>query len=253
MAFAATTYEGRVNVGRIERWLSMAAGGALAAYALRRREVPGGAAAIAGAALLYRGATGHCDVYQALGINRNGRQARDYGTGVIADRGSDTRAQLGGTRGIHVEESVTINRPVGELYRFWRNFENLPRFMDHLESVSGREEGISHWVARGPAGMPVEWDARIINEVQDKVIGWQSLEGSTISTAGSVNFDQDTHGTRVTVHLQYNPPGGKLGAAVARLFGEEPNQTIREDLRRFKQLMEAGEIPTTKGQPSGRR
>jgi uncharacterized membrane protein len=100
--------------------------------------------------------------------------------------------------------------------------------------------------------MRVEWDARIINEVENKVIGWQSLAGSTISTAGSVNFDDDPHGSRVTVHLQYHPPGGRLGAAVARIFGEEPNQTIREDLRRFKQLMEAGEIATTVGQPSGR-
>jgi uncharacterized membrane protein len=226
----------------------------LAAYALKRRELPGGAAAIAGAALLYRGATGHCDVYHVLGINHaNGESAREYGTGVLADRGSDTRAQLGGLRGIHVEESVTINRPLAELYRFWRDFENLPTFMNHLESVSTREEGVSHWTATGPAGMRVEWDARIINEVPNKVIGWQSLDGSTISTAGSVNFDEDPHGTRVTVHLQYNPPGGRLGAAVAWMFGEEPNQTIREDLRRFKQLMEAGEIPTTKGQPSGRR
>jgi uncharacterized membrane protein len=115
--------------------------------------------------------------------------------------------------------------------------------MNHLEWVSTREEGISHWVAKGPAGMPVEWDARSINEVPDKVIGWQSLEGSTISTAGSVNFDEWPNGTHVTVHLQYHPPGGKLGAAVAKLFGEEPNQTIRENLRRFKQLMETGEIP----------
>jgi uncharacterized membrane protein len=237
-------YEERVNVGRVERWLSMVAGGALAAYAFKRREVPGGAAAIAGAALLYRGATGHCDLYGVLGINRaRGNGARERGTGVIADRGSNTREQLGGRRGIHVEESVTINRPLSELYRFWRNFENLPTFMNHLESVAMRDEGISHWVAKGPAGMHVEWDARIINEVHDKVIGWQSLEGSMIATAGSVNFDEDPHGTRVTVHLQYNPPGGKLGAAIAKLFGEEPNQTIREDLRRFKQLMETGEIP----------
>ena len=149
-------------------------------------------------------------------------------------------------------ESVTISRPLPELYRFWRDFENLPQFMQHLESVSPREEGISHWVAKGPAGMQVEWDARIINEVENKVIGWQSLDGSTVSTAGSVNFDEDPHGTRVTVHLQYNPPGGKLGAAVAKMFGEEPNQTIREDLRRLKQLMETGEIPTPEGQPSGR-
>src|SRR5215470_12664365 len=121
MAVAATNFEGRVNVGRIERWLSMIAGGALAGYALKRREVPGGVAAIAGAALLYRGTTGHCDVYQALGINhRNAEAAYRRGTGMIADRGSDTRAQLGGSCGIHVEESVTINRPLVELYRFWR-------------------------------------------------------------------------------------------------------------------------------------
>jgi uncharacterized membrane protein len=244
----------RINVGRVERWLSMAAGGALAAYALKRRELPGGAAAIAGAALLYRGATGHCDVYQALGVDRSDRRAGDgEGTGMIADRNSDTRAQLGGGRGIHVEESVTINKPISTLYRFWRDIENLPSFMEHLASVSVREEGVSHWVANGPARMRVEWDARIINDVQDKVIGWQSLTGSTISTAGSVNFDEDPHGTRVTVHLQYNPPGGRMGAAFAKIFGEEPNQTVREDLRRFKQLMETGEIPTTVGQPSGRR
>lgn len=173
---------------------------------------------------------------------RPGQRASGHGTGVIADRDSDTRQQLGGPRGVHVEESVTINRPVTEVYRFWRNFENLPRFMEHLESVAAREAGISHWVARGPAGMKVEWDARIINEVDNKVIGWQSLEGSTISTAGSVNFDETDRGTRVTVHLQYNPPAGKLGAAVAWLFGEEPSMQIREDLQRFKQLIETGTI-----------
>ena len=242
----AMNYGERVNVGRVERWLSMVAGGALAAYGLKRRELPGGAAAIAGAALLYRGATGHCDVYHALGINHAGSTGtRRPGTGIVADRGSDTRAQLGGGRGIHVEESTTVNRPLGDLYRFWRNFENLPTFMEHLDSVSMREEGVSHWVAKGPAGVPVEWDARIINEVPDKVIGWQSLDGSTISTAGSVNFDREPNGTRVTVHLQYHPPAGRLGAAVARIFGEEPNQTIREDLWRFKQLMETGRIPPT--------
>ena len=241
--------ESRMNVGQKERWVSMVAGGALAAYALRRRDVPGGVAALAGAAFLYRGATGHCDVYEALGVNHAG----GYGTGSIADRGSDTRQQLGGRRGIHVEESITVNMPIEDVYRFWRDFENLPTFMQHLDSVAVREEGISHWVATGPAGMRVEWDARIINEVENKVIGWQSLEGSRVSTAGSVNFDQTPHGTRVRVHLQYNPPGGRLGAAVAKLFGEAPGQTIREDLRRFKRLIETGEIPTTEGQPSGRR
>lgn len=190
-------------------WLPVVAAGAVAAYAYSRRP---------------------------------GQRASGHGTGVIADRDSDTRQQLGGPRGVRVEESVTINRPVTEVYRFWRNFENLPRFMEHLESVAAREAGISHWVARGPAGLNVEWDARIINEVDNKVIGWQSLEGSTISTAGSVNFDETDRGTRVTVHLQYNPPAGKLGAAVAWLFGEEPSMQIREDLQRFKQLIETGTI-----------
>jgi uncharacterized membrane protein len=242
----------RVNVGRIERWLSMVAGGALAAYGFKRRSTPGGAAALAGAALLYRGATGHCNVYGALGINRANGHAHGHGTGEIADRGSDTRRRLGGARGIHVEESLTINRPIAEVYRFWRNFENLPRFMRHLESVAMREAGISHWVARAPAGMTVEWDARIINEIDNKLIAWQSLEGSTVATAGSVNFDETEHGTRVRVNLQYSPPGGKLGAAVAWLFGEEPHLQVREDLRRFKALLETGEIPTVAGQPSGR-
>jgi uncharacterized membrane protein len=238
----------RVNVGRVERWLTVAAGGALAAYGLKRRDAQGGLAAVAGAALLYRGGTGHCNLYEAFGVNRAGN-----GQAAIADVDSDTRAQLGGRRGVHVEESVTINRPVGEVYRFWRNLENLPRFMDHLESVATREEGISHWVAKGPAGLKVEWDARIINEVENNVIGWQSLEGSMVSTAGSVNFEETPRGTSVRVHFQYNPPAGKLGAAVARLFGEEPNQTVREDLRRLKQILETGEVPTTEGQPSARR
>ncbi len=254
---APARQEARVNVGRTERWLSVVAGGALAAYGLTHRRTQGGAAALAAAALMYRGASGYCQLYQALGVNRAGNGVRrnghgGHGTGVIADRGSDTRRQLGGARGIHVEESVTVNKPVADVFRFWRDFENLPTFMKHLESVSMREEGLSHWVAKGPAGMKVEWDARIINEVDNKLIAWQSIVGSTIATAGSVNFDETAHGTRVRVHLQYRPPAGKLGAAVAWLFGEEPNGQVREDLRRFKALLETGEAPTITGQPSGR-
>ena len=242
----------QVNVGRIERWMSLVAGGVLAAYAIKRRTPGSGMAALAAGELMYRGATGHCHLYQALGINHGEGRAFERGTGVIADRGSDTRRRLGGRRGIHVEESVTINRPIAEVYRFWRNFENLPRFMRHLESVAMREEGVSHWTAKGPAGTHVEWDARIINDVENKVIGWQSLDGSMVATAGSVNFDETGHGTAVRVHLQYNPPAGKLGSTIAWLMGEEPGLQIREDLRRFKALLETGEIPTTAGQPSGR-
>jgi len=233
---------GRVNVGRAERWLSLVAGGALAAYALRRRTAASGAAALAGSLLMYRGATGHCHLYQTLVINRSGHHATELGTGVIADRGSDTRSRLGGQRGTLVDEAATINRPIAEVYRFWRNFENLPRFMRHLESVAMREAGISHWVAKGPAGTTVEWDARLIHDVENKVIGWQSLEGSEVATAGSVNFNETPQGALVRVRLQYSPPAGKLGSAIAWVFGEEPSQQIGEDLRRLKALLETGEI-----------
>jgi uncharacterized membrane protein len=224
----------RQNIGSNERWVSMVAGGALALYGLRRRSAAGTAAAATGAALLYRGWTGYCPVVASLGMNR----ASNRGTAAVADEGSHTRQDLGGARGIHVDASIRIGRPVHEVYRFWRDFENLPKFMRHLEQVSMREEGVSHWVARGPAGMPVEWDARIINDVEDKVIGWQSLDGSTISSAGSVNFRGEPGGTMVHVRFQYQPPGGPLGVAVARLFGEEPNQTVRADLQRLKAMLE---------------
>jgi uncharacterized membrane protein len=168
------------------------------------------------------------------------RRYEGKGTGVIASRGSDTRETLGGPGGIHVDASVTIRRPLPEVYRFWRDFENLPRFMRHLKQVSVREAGVSHWVARGPAGFDVEWDARVINDIDNKLIAWQSLAGSTISTAGSVHFSEDALGTSVRVRFQYAPPGGKMGAEVARLFGEEPNQTVREDLDRLKGVLEGG-------------
>jgi len=238
-----------INVGDAERWVSIAAGSLLAAYGLARRDAVGGAAVMGGAALLFRGGSGYCALYEAMDVDH----ARQRGTGRVADRQSDTRRRLGGANGIHVEQTVTINKPVNEVYRFWRDLENLPKFMVNLETVAEREEGVSHWVARGPAGLRVEWDARIINDIENRVIGWQSLEGSTVATAGSVTFEETDRGTRVRVHLQYNPPGGRAGALVAKLLGDDPDSSVREDLRRFKRLLETGEIPTTKGQPSGRR
>jgi uncharacterized membrane protein len=153
-----------------------------------------------------------------------------------------------------VEKSVTVNKSPEELYRFWRNFENLPRFMDHLESVRVEGEGRSHWVAKAPAGTTVEWDAEIYNEKENELIAWRSLEGADVDNAGSVRFEGDAEGssTIVRVSLKYDPPGGVIGATFAKLFGEEPSQQIEEDLRRFKQVMEAGEPPTTEGQSSGR-
>jgi len=156
-----------------------------------------------------------------------------------------TRSALGGDRGVHVRESIRLEVPVGAVYRFWRRLENLPQFMTHLDRVTEGAEGSSHWVTSGPAWLAVEWDAEIINEVENKVLAWRSLPGSDVVTAGSVNFDAARGGrsTQVSVHLQYAPPAGKAGALVASLFGREPSQTIREDLRHFKQLLEAGEIP----------
>jgi uncharacterized membrane protein len=146
--------------------------------------------------------------------------------------------------GIKVEKSIVIHRSPAELYRFWRNFSNLPRIMDHLESVTEFDRSRSRWVAKAPIGTTVEWDAEIITDKKDELISWRSLEKADVTNTGSVHFivTPDGRGTEVRVMLQYHPPGGKLGAAVAKLFGEEPSQQIQEDLQRFKEVMETGEF-----------
>ena len=231
-----------VNVGQAERWVSAVGGGALALYGLTRGSMGGVALALIGGSLVYRGVAGHCTVYQAAGINTAGTE------------GDNPFVSVRGGHGTKVEKSVTIDRPPAELYGFWRNFENLPRFMKHLESVKVSGDERSHWVAKGPAGTSVEWDAEVYNEKENEMIAWRSLEGSEVANAGSVHFEPAAggRGTVVRVVLKYDPPAGKLGAAVARLFGESPSQQIDEDLRRFKQLMETGETATTEGQTSGR-
>jgi uncharacterized membrane protein len=140
------------------------------------------------------------------------------------------------------------------VYWFWRDFENLPRFMTHLIDVDTTTDGRSHWVARGPLGIKFEWDAEIFADIPGEAIGWKSLDGSDVDTAGSVHFRQLPHGrgTEVRVSLKYDPPLGKVGTAVAKLFGEAPEQQIRDDMRRLKQILEAGEIPTVDGQPRGK-
>jgi uncharacterized membrane protein len=233
-----------INVGQVERWASAVGGGALAVYGLTRGSLGGIALALVGAALVQRGYSGHCNLYEAIGYNSAGDPSL---------RNRDN-VSVPAERGIKLEQSVTINRPAGELYRFWRDFENLPRFMHHLEAVHTTGEGRSHWVAKGPAGTKVEWDAEVYNEKEGELIAWRTLEGSQVASAGSVRFEAagGGRGTTVRVVLKYDPPGGALGAAVARLFGENPEQQISEDLRRFKQLMETGETTTTEGQPTGR-
>jgi len=156
---------------------------------------------------------------------------------------------------IRVEESIAVNRQPQECYAMWRNFENLPRFMQHLESVLLIGENRSHWVAKAPAGTRVEWDSEVTHDEPNALIAWRSLEGADVENAGAVRFlpQVSSRGTIVSVKMQYKPPAGAIGATIAKLFGEEPQQQVQEDLRRFRQVMETGEIATTEGQPSGRR
>jgi uncharacterized membrane protein len=241
----AATDEGRtsINVSHAERWISGALGVACAAAGLSRKS-PGSPASLAlatiGGALLYRGAAGHCSMYRALGINTSDRPAapEDYFD-----------------RGVHVAQSFTINKTPWDLYQYWRDFENLPRIMTHLKSVQVIDERRSHWIAKAPsiAGGQVEWDAEIINDEPNALIAWRSLEGADVDNAGSVRFvpAPGDRGTQVRVVLDYIPPAGQVGRFIAKLFGEEPEQQIREDLRNFKRMMETGEVPTIEGQPRG--
>jgi uncharacterized membrane protein len=193
---------------------------------------------LAAGGLLLRGVTGYCPMSAAVGRNTRNR---------------DSREALSGPRGVRVKEAVTVARPVDEVYRFWRNLSNLPRFMTHLEQVEELDRTRSRWTARGPMGTSVTWDAHIINEVTNEVIGWRSVGTADVISAGSVHFNPTPRGgTEIVVHLQYEPPAGKLGAWVASIFGEEPSQQIREDLRRLKAHLETGEVPAPDDRSAGR-
>ncbi|BAB72851.1 SRPBCC family protein [Anabaena sp. FACHB-709] len=222
-----------------ERWASLIGGGALVLLGLRQASLRGVLTALAGGGLIYQGATKQSTIQQAqeaIGINKP----------------------------IKVEKTVTINKPADELYRYWHNFENLPTFMKHLKSVKVYNEKRSHWIANAPLGNSVEWDADILEDRENEFISWASAEGADVENSGFVRFQKAPgdvpgqaasrlRGTEVKVVLEYNLPGGALAAVVAKLFGEEPEQQIGDELRRFKMLMEAGEIATTEGQPSGRK
>ncbi len=219
-----------VNVGRRERWISAVAAAAVVAYGLRRRRRRGLLLPIAGA-LIGRAVSGRCAVNRMLGRNT-----------ALDEAPSSRVTSVRRGEGVRVDESIVLNRARGEVYRFWRNLENLPRFMDHLEAVTVLDERRSHWTAKGPAGSRVEWDAEIHNEIPNELIAWRSLQGSEVDNAGSVHFMPTENGdTEVRVVLRYDPPAGKLGAAVARLFGEDPSRQVADDLRRLKQVLETGE------------
>jgi uncharacterized membrane protein len=229
------------NVAKVERAASVMAGTVLLRLGLRKKGWLGAGAALLGINFLRRGITGYCYSYQALGVS-------------TAGAGSAGHASFPYELGVRVDQAITINRPRHEVYRFWRDFSNIAECMKHVQSVSTiPASNRTHWIAQGPGGRTMEWDAEIINEKENEIIAWRSLEGSEVPNAGSVHFRDAAggRGTEVAVELQYSPPGGTVGAFVAKLFGEEPSQQIHEDLRRLKARLEAGVVAGTEGQPMG--
>ncbi|MGI6454051.1 MAG: SRPBCC family protein [bacterium] len=150
-----------------------------------------------------------------------------------------TQAQdLEKTNAIRVEESIIINQPVETVYSFWRNLSNLPQVMQHVKEVNELSPTRSHWRVKGPLGIDAEWDAEIVVEHEHEMISWQSVKGSRVSTAGSVHFKPIPNGAEVKVLLQYDPPGGALGDAIARTFGRDPHHEIRRSLQQLKYHLE---------------
>lgn len=203
-------------------WLSLLGGGGLAVFGLTRKSLPGAALAAGGGYLVFRG-------------------VRDLRNGADQD--------------IEVEKTLTILKSQEELYRFWRDFENLPKFMRHLRQVQRIDDRRTRWTTNAPMGMTVSWEAEITHETPNQFLAWRSLPGSQIENMGSISFAPAPpgRGTEVKVSLRYSPPAGRVGHVFATVFGRDAEQQVLEDLRRFKQLMECGEIPTTIGQPHGPR
>jgi uncharacterized membrane protein len=221
------------NVGETERTISALIGGGLLLRSLMRPSwLMGGIGALIGAVLIHRGVTGRCALYGTIGVNT----ADDQDTSTLGRR----KVQTG--RAIKIEHSISINRSPQDLFRFWRNVENLPKVMKHVRSVEAVNDRLSHWVVETIPGAPsVEWDAEIINEVKDERIGWRTLHGASVTHAGSVEFQAEGDGgsTRLTVTLQYDPPAGPIGATIASWLGQDPKSQIAEDLSRFKEQMES--------------
>jgi len=241
------------NVNPVERLVSATAGGALLAMGLKRGGVFGTLLSVVGGGIALRGVTGHCQVYDAMGIDRSEPGSTKNIASRSGSKKSDTWSNGLLTGKVHVSKSLTINKSPAELYSFWRNFENLPQFMEHLESVKTTGDKRSHWKAKAPLGQSVEWDAEVTSDQENVRIGWKSLEGADVPNSGVVEFlPTSTRGTEVKVNLTYEAFGGAFGALFAKLFGEEPSQQVYGDLYRFKSLMESGEVITVEGQTSGR-
>lgn len=229
---------GAVNVSRNERLLSSVAGGVMTAWGLRRRGTAGYGLALVGAELLYRGVTGHCHTYAALGIDTEHERA-----------GDGEPAEVDHEHAVDVRESIIINRPASELFAIWRDFSQLPRFMDHLERVDVLSSTRSHWVTKGPAGTHISWDAEIVDERENEWIAWRAVEPAQVPNNGTVMFRQidDGESTEVFVTLEAQPPAGKLGDMVARMFGKSPERQVRTALKRFKEIAEGAVQPVKQG------
>jgi uncharacterized membrane protein len=212
------------NIGSLERYISLFGGTALLIGGMRRGRL---SMIMGGGVLIYRGATGFCPIYGAL----NGDST--YGT--------------------QIEESITVHKPVEEVYRMWRHIEDLPRFMSHLKSVTSASEHQSHWIANVPPPFGLEWDAEITDEQENRKISWRSLPGSSIHHTGSVMFHAvpARNGTEIKLVISCTPAGGSICGVVSRLLAMLTGQQIREDLRAFKAVAESGEKPTIAGQAHG--
>lgn len=225
---AGERHDNKVNVGQTERKASLVGGAALAASGLKaaadKHYLPGLALLVAGGLFLYRGKTGHCGLYQTLGVDTS----------------------EGAQQGVRVETFVTINRTPQQVYEFWRNLENLPKFMKRLESVEVTGEATSHWKARGPAGVLLEWDAEMVADYPGQLILWRSMGEESLANEGTIEFRDapGDRGTEVKVSISYHPPGGAAGTAAANLAHGATVQQLEEDLKRLKQILETGETAT---------
>jgi uncharacterized membrane protein len=239
------------NVGDAERVISVAAGAALAVYGLDRHDVQGGLLAVVGAELIRRGASGHCLVYEALNVS-TATDATHHG--FHRDLPASPAATVRASRAVKIEHSVTVMRPRAELYAFWRDPANVARVVEFIESVETLNKTTARWRARGPGGVTIDWDAEIINDIPNELLAWKSVGDADIPNAGSIHFRPapNAKGTEVRLVLEYEPPAGHLGAWVAKLVKQNPEEQLRTALRRFKQLTETGEILTNEGQTSGR-
>jgi uncharacterized membrane protein len=229
------------NLGLVERWAAIGAGTALISYGMKKRSKGGVALAILGGDMVYRGTTGFSPFARSIGI----RPPRE----LLGEAVSIPYQQ-----GIRIDKSITVGKPVEEVYAFWRDLGNLPRFMRHVHGVNVIDEKHSHWILCGPGDKVVEFDVEINSEEPNKRIGWRSITGSDVDTAGSVQFKPAPggRGTETRLELQYLPKGGALGALLIRLMAGDPAKHIAEDLKRFKQVMETGEMATTEGQSTGK-